>query len=203
MNLTLAFIMFGIALDLSVDKFKGVFSTPKKLVAGLVAQLVLLPFLTYVLVVLTQPEPSIALGMFLVAACPGGNISNFISSIAKANVALSISLTTITSLAAILFTPLNFSEYSNLYEPAEDIMRTISLDWLEVIKAIAMIILIPILLGIITRTRWPKFASRLSKPLERISMFLFLLIVVAALTANLDQFIDCVGAVFILSLIHI
>ena len=126
MNLTLAFIMFGIALDLSVDKFKGVFSTPKKLVAGLVAQLVLLPFLTYVLVVLTQPEPSIALGMFLVAACPGGNISNFISSIAKANVALSISLTTITSLAAILFTPLNFSVYGNLYEPAEDIMRTIS-----------------------------------------------------------------------------
>ena len=202
MNVCLAFIMFGIALDLSFAKFRGVLKTPKKIVAGLIGQLFLLPLLTYVLVVLLKPQPSLALGMFLVAACPGGNISNFISSLAKANVALSISLTTITSLAAVIFTPLNFGFYGNLYEPTHLIMREISLDWIEVIKTIGMIILIPIIMGVTVKTRWPKHAAKLAKPLEVISMLLFMLIVLAALATNLNQFLASIGGIFFFVLAH-
>lgn len=202
MNVTLAFIMFGIALDLSFDKFKGVLKTPKKVIVGLIGQLVLLPLLTYLLVVILKPDPSMALGMFLVAACPGGNISNFISSLAKANVALSISLTTITSLAAVVFTPLNFGFYGNLYEPTHLIMREISLDWIQVVKTICMIILIPIVVGLTVKTRFPKLAAKLARPLEVLSMILFMLIVLGALVSNLDQFMACIGGIFLFVLAH-
>jgi BASS family bile acid:Na+ symporter len=202
MNVTLAFIMFGIALDLSFEKFKGVLKTPRKVIAGLIGQLILLPLLTYVLVVLLEPAPSLALGMFLVAACPGGNISNFISSLAKANVALSISLTSITSLLAVITTPLNFGFYGNLYEPTHLIMREISLDWLEVVRTICMIILVPIVLGLTIKTKFPKVALKMARPLEVVSMVLFMLIVLGALMSNLDQFMACIGGIFLYVLAH-
>lgn len=201
-NATLAFIMFGIALDLSIEKFRAVLKVPKKLVAGLISQLLLLPALTFLLVIIFKPEPSLALGMFLVAACPGGNISNFISSMAKANVALSIALTTLTSLASLVFTPLNFSIYGNLYEPSAMIMRTIDLDWLQVIMTIAQIIIIPIILGLIIKSSRPQLAKKLAKPLEKISMLCFLLIVVGALLSNGENFMACIGAVFLIVLLH-
>ncbi len=201
-NVTLAFIMFGIALDLSLDKFKAVLLTPKKLIAGLLSQLVLLPLFTFILILIFKPQASVALGMILVASCPGGNISNFISSLARANVELSISLTSITSVMSLIFTPLNFSVYANLYEPSQAILREIHLDWLEVVQTIGLIIIIPIIIGFIVKTKFPKLAAKLSKPLELISMLLFLLIVVGALITNLDYFMECVAAVFLLVLLH-
>jgi len=201
-NVTLAFIMFGIALDLSIDKFKTVLLTPKKLCAGLVSQLLLLPAFTFLLIILFKPQASVALGMILVASCPGGNISNFISSLAKANVELSISLTSITSVLSILFTPINFNIYGSMYEPANEILKEISLDWLEVIQTIGTIIIIPIIVGMLVKTKYPKIAQRLSKPLELISMLLFLLIVIGALISNLNYFMECVTAVFLLVLLH-
>lgn len=194
--------MFGIALDLSLEKFRAVLQYPRKLIAGLISQLILLPLFTFLLVIVFKPQASIALGMILVASCPGGNISNFISSIARANVALSIALTSITSIASIAFTPFNFSFYGNLYEPSSKILRTIKLDWLEVIMTIGTIIIIPIIIGLFVKSKWPKLASKLSKPLERISMGLFLLIVIGALYSNLNYFVECVTVVFLLVLLH-
>jgi len=201
-NVTLAFIMFGIALDLSIDRFKSVLSTPKKLLAGLLSQLLLLPIFTVLLIHVFKPQPSVALGMILVAACPGGNISNFISSLSKANVELSISLTSVTSLLSLFFTPFNFSFYAQFYEPTRSIMREINLNWLEVVQAIGMIIVIPIIIGIFVKSKLPKLALRLSKPLELLSMLLFLLIVIGALMTNLEYFKQCVAAVFVLVLLH-
>jgi len=201
-NVTLAFIMFGIALDLTIDKFGNVLQHPKKIIVGLVSQLLLLPFFTYLIILAFKPQASIALGMILVAACPGGNISNFISSLAKANVALSITITSITSLLAVIFTPFNFSFYGGLYEPAEAILREVSLNWLDVVTTIGGIIIIPLIIGISFRKMWPQLAYKLAKPLERLSMFLFLLIVVGALFSNLEYFKECVAAVFLLVLIH-
>ena len=140
--------------------------------------------------------------MILVAACPGGNISNFISSLAKANVALSITITSITSLLAVLFTPLNFSFYGGLYGPAAQILREVSLDWIDVISTIGGIIILPLIVGIYFRKMWPGLALKFAKPLERLSMLLFLLIVIGALFSNLEYFKECVAAVFLLVLIH-
>ncbi len=201
-NITLALIMFGIALNLTIDNFKSVFRTPRKVILGLLSQLVLLPLFTYALILFTTPIPSIALGMILVASCPGGNISNFISSLAKANVELSISLTSITSVASILFTPLNFLFYGNLYPPAQKILREITLEWLEVFQTIAMIIIIPIILGMLTKKHFNQLALKLSKPMEIGSMMMFLLIVIGAFITNMDNFLACISAVFLLVLLH-
>jgi len=202
LNITLAFIMFGIALDLSIDNFKIVLRSPKKVLTGMFAQLLLLPALTYGLIVVMQPEPSLALGMILVASCPGGNISNFISALAKANVELSIILTIISSTIAIFFTPLNLSFYGNLYEPTQAILREVNLSWLEVVKTISLIIIIPIILGIICKNKLPQLALKLSKPLRVASMILFLIIVFGALTANYNYFIQVIGSIFLLVLLH-
>ncbi len=201
-NITLALIMFGIALNLTIDNFKSVFKTPKKLALGLLSQLILLPLFTYLLILITKPSPSIALGMILVSSCPGGNISNFISSLAKANVELSISLTSITSVASIGFTPLNFLFYGNLYPPAQSILKEIKMDWIEVIQTIGLIIIIPIILGMLTKKYFNRIALKLFKPMEVGSMIMFLLIVIGAFIANMHNFMACISAVFFLVLLH-
>jgi BASS family bile acid:Na+ symporter len=111
LNIALAFIMFGVALEIKVEHFRKLVSDPKSAVIGFVSQFVALPFITFLLTLLFKDylSPTMALGMILVAACPGGNISNFISSLARGNVALSVSLTAIATIGAVFLTPLNFA----------------------------------------------------------------------------------------------
>ena len=80
LNLTLALIMFGVALNITVSDFLRIIKNPKSVLIGILSQFILLPAFTFLLVTIIQPIPSIALGMFMVAACPGGNISNFMTS---------------------------------------------------------------------------------------------------------------------------
>jgi len=110
--------MFGVALGIKPVDFKRIISQPKSAILGIVSQFILLPLFTFLLVMLVKPEnQSIGLGMILVAACPGGNISNFMTSLAKGNVALSVTLTAFATLSAVILTPLNFQIYGNWYAP--------------------------------------------------------------------------------------
>lgn len=202
MNITLAFIMFGIALDLTIDNFKIVLRSPKKVLTGMFSQLLLLPALTFLIIIIMKPEPSLALGMILVASCPGGNISNFISSLAKANVELSIILTIISSTIAIFFTPLNLAFYGNLYEPTQAILREVDISWLQVVKTISLIIIVPILLGYVFKKKLPELAYKVAKPMKIVSMGLFLIIVFGALALNYKNFITVIGSIFLLVVVH-
>ncbi|NOQ92452.1 MAG: bile acid:sodium symporter family protein, partial [Flavobacteriaceae bacterium] len=107
-NLTLAVVMFGVALDVKVTDFTNLLKSPKPVILGIISQFFLIPLVTYLMIVLINPLPSIALGMFMVAACPGGSVSNFMTKIAGGNAALSVSLTSFASFAALIMTPLNF-----------------------------------------------------------------------------------------------
>jgi len=202
MNITLAFIMFGIALDLTTENFKIVLTSPKKVLTGVFAQLILLPLITYIIILIMKPAPSLALGMILVASCPGGNISNFISSLAKSNVELSIILTIISGTSAIFFTPVNLAFYGNLYEPTQAILREVNMDWFMVVRTISMIIIAPIIIGFLMKKKWPEFCKKISKPLSVISMVLFLIIVAGALALNFQNFLDTIGAIILLVVIH-
>ena len=202
LNFCLAIIMFGIALDLRKTLFVNILRTPKSLIVGLVAQWIALPFFTYLLILLLEPQPSIALGMILIAACPGGNISNFFSSLAKANVELSIVMTSISSVLAIILTPTLLTFYGNLYGPTREIMTTVSLDWWEVTRAILLIIIIPIILGQLFVRRFPAVADKIKGFLRITSMLLFLLIVVGAFASNYEYFVDFVRLVFFFVLFH-
>ena len=202
LNICLAIIMFGISLDLNKALFIEVIKAPKALITGLIAQWAVLPFLTYILIVVTKPQASIALGMILVAACPGGNISNFFSSLAKANVELSIVMTCVSSVLAIILTPLLLTFYGNLYGPTREIMKVVSLDWWEVMQAILLIIVIPIIVGQIFVKIFPNIAIRIKSFLRVASMLLFVLIVIGAFAANYDYFLSYIALVFFVVLLH-
>ena len=116
-NIILAVIMFGVALGIKTEDFKRLFAHPKIVIIGIILQFLLFPFITFLLVHMLNPYPSIALGMIMVAACPGGNISNFATHLAGGNSALSISLTAFATLVAIIMTPLNLAFWGGQYEP--------------------------------------------------------------------------------------
>ena len=122
-NIVLAFVMYGVALGIKPRMFVEVFKKPKSVMVGACSQIILLPLFTFLLALALGSSISwtMAMGMIFVASCPGGNISNFISSLSKANVELSVSLTAISTALAILTTPFNFWFYGNLYMNLSDI----------------------------------------------------------------------------------
>ena len=149
LNITLAFIMFGVALGLKIENFKEVVFNPKSAVVGVFSQFVLMPAMTFLLILVIQPSASVAMGMILVAACPGGNISNFITSLAKGNVELSVSLTGIADLSAIVMTPFNFALWAGLYSLTSEMAIPISIDLFEMFKTMIILLAIPITVGML------------------------------------------------------
>ena len=117
LNITIGFIMFGVALELKFDDFKKLFDNPKSVIIGIISQFLLMPLLTFVLALTLKSyiTPTVGLGMILVASCPGGNVSNFISSLARGNVALSVSLTAFSSFAGEKYTAIGTSQGLFLY----------------------------------------------------------------------------------------
>jgi len=202
LNIALAVVMFGVALGITLDDFKSLLKKPKLIILGLVSQFVLLPFITYVIILIVKPQPSIALGMMMVAACPGGNISNFMTHLAKGNTALSISLTAFATFLAVFMTPFNFQLYGNLYEPTADILRTVELDPFELVKLVILILGVPLVLGMILRSKNKAIANKLSKILKPLSILVFVAIVVIAFSNNLDIFNEYIHHVLGLGIVH-
>jgi BASS family bile acid:Na+ symporter len=210
LNLALAFIMFGVALEIKIEHFKKIFLQPKSAIIGAFSQFLLLPFLTFLLVLALSKflSPTMALGMILVAACPGGNISNFISSLAKANVALSVSLTAIATLLAIFLTPLNFAFWGKLVvnfysqSDANTLLRPIEIDAFQMYQTVFILLGIPLILGILINNKFPVFTSKIVRPIKRISIIIFAGIVIMALANNFDHFLRAIEYVFLIVLLH-
>lgn len=202
LNLALALIMYGVALDLRWEDFRYLIKNPKSFFLGVFSQFLVLPFLTWVMISLIHPPPSVALGMFLVAACPGGNVSNFLTNLAKGNTALSVSLTAFSSVSAIVITPLNFALWAGFYGPTSLLLREISLDIREVFFTVGIILGIPLILGIITRQYAAGFAAKASKILKPLSILIFAAFVVLAFAGNFDLFLQYIGMIFLWVLAH-
>ncbi|TDQ27772.1 bile acid:sodium symporter family protein [Tenacibaculum caenipelagi] len=202
LNLALAIIMFGIALDIKVDDFKRLINNPKILFVGLLSQFILLPFLTFVLVYIIKPYPSFALGMMLVAACPGGNVSNFYSKMANGNAALSVSLTACATIICLIMTPLNLELWASLYKPTNLILKNVSLNPFDLFKLVLLILGIPIVLGMFVNYFHPKMAKKINTLLRPFSIFFFLLLIVIALYDNADIFNNHIHHVFFLVIFH-
>ncbi|MCE1202695.1 MAG: bile acid:sodium symporter family protein [Bacteroidia bacterium] len=188
MNVTLAFIMFGVALDIKKENFAAMVQNPKSALLGIFSQIVLLPVLTFLLVIMLNPPPSIAMGMILIAACPGGNISNFISSLAKANVALSVSLTAFSTLSATLVTPINFAfwggMYVDYYQKARHLNIPIEIDFLQMAQTVFILLGIPLILGMWVGHKFPAFVDKYRKTIRIASILLYMTFIVGALVAN-------------------
>ncbi len=188
LNLCLAVIMFGVALGLTIDDFKRIANNPKPALIGILSQFVILPALTFILIYFTNPAPSIALGMILVAACPGGNISNFISKIAGGNPALSVTLTAFSTGLCLFMTPFNLQFWGSLYEPTNALLKEVSVSPSEVFQTVIIILGVPLILGMGLKAWKPQLSDKLAKILTPVSILIFAGLVVVAFFNNLDLF---------------
>ena len=202
MNISLAIIMFGVALELTVNDFRRLIKKPRSTIIGVGSQFLLLPMMTYLLVLLFEPHSSLALGMFMVAACPGGNISNFFSLLAKGNAALSVSMTAIATLLAMVMTPFNFTLWASLYEPTRVILKDIHINLWQVFKIIGLILGMPLILGMLVRHFRKKWAETISSWIKWFGILFFAGFVLVAFAMNFNKFLNYVHLVIALVFFH-
>lgn len=190
-NFILAFVMFGVALSIRTSTFKSVFRKPKSVIAGLVLQWFGLPAITCLLTIVLNPviTPMVALGMILVASCPGGNISNFLSSLSKGNVELSVSLTAVTTLFASIITPLNFwfwgTHYCRFASIRNDV-PTLDIPFTEILSQIILILGFPIVIGLLFSHYFPNVSKKIIKTTQILSILFFIGMVIVSLTQVLS-----------------
>lgn len=208
-NWVLAFIMFGVALGIRPSMFKEVFSKPKSITVGLLLQWIGLPAITFLLAVILSPwiTPMVALGMILVASCPGGNISNFMSSFSKGNTELSVSMTAVSTCTATFITPINFAFWGKMY--VNLLVKKGSMDIPELTIAfwpmfwqVCLLLGIPIILGMLFTKYCPKWTERLKKPMQTTSLVFFMAMIVISFSQNFTIFINHIWYVFFIVMIH-
>ena len=202
LNFVLGFVMFGVSLELKASDFSEALRTPRALVIGLLGHHLVFPAFTYLLVLVLEPRPSIALGMILVSSCPAGNISNFLTHFARGNTALSVSISTLSTLSAIIMTPINIAFWGGRYEPAQPILRAVAVNPLEMFLHVLLLLGVPLAAGLYVSRRWPRFTARAQQPMKYFSLVFFLLFVLAALGANWQYFLAYVGMVVGVVFVH-
>ena len=181
---SLAIIMLGMGLSLVVDDFKRIFTQPKSIFIGLINQLTLLPIIAYILAIVFSLSPELSVGLMILAACPGGATSNLISHLAKADTALSVTLTAFSSFMTILTIPfiVNFA-----LERFLDQSSMIQLNIVETFLQILMIVIIPVSIGMLIRKFKEGFALKMGKPVRIASALLLVLIIVGIIIKEKDS----------------
>ena len=209
LNLTLAFIMFGVALGIKAEHFKRLVKDPRSVIVGYISQFLLLPAITFAVVVMLRNviTPTIAMGMILVASCPGGNISNFMSSLSKGNAALSVSLTALATISAIFMTPLNFAFWGGLFlevyqHSGSELLQPLQIDPMEMFKTVFILLGIPLVLGMLFAHYLPKITSVIIKPLKILSIIAFFAMVIILFKSNYDFFLQFIKYIFVIVLVH-
>jgi BASS family bile acid:Na+ symporter len=202
LNICLGFIMFGVALGIEISDFQRISKSPKSIFAGAFSQFILLPFFTFVLIYLAEPHPSFALGMILVAACPGGNVSNFISSVSNANTALSISLTALATLLTPLFTPLNFNFWASTIPETKAFLQSFSISFSDIIQTVLLLLVFPLIAGLSFKRYFPGTTKIIHRPIKILSFLILIGFIGVALAKNFEPFKEYLGLVFLLVLIH-
>ena len=209
LNAVLALVMFGVALGIKPKTFVDIVKNPKSIITGIACQLVLLPALTLVLIMAmgNLVSPMFALGMILVASCPGGNISNFITSLSRGNSELSVSLTAFNTAICVFSTPLNFAFWGKMYLNFAGNHYIGELPELviplgDIFQSIFIIMGIPLVLGILCGQYLPKVANVLKKPLQYLSIVVFIAMVIIIFTGNVDVFMKVIKYIFLVVLLH-
>lgn len=206
-NIILAFVMFGVALGIKPQTFKDVFRNPKSVIVGLLMQWIGLPAVTFIVCLILNPviTPMVALGMILVACCPGGNISNFISSLSKGNIELSVYMTAVSTAFAPIITPLNFFVWGNLYSQIVSIraqIPTLHIPFMPMLEQILLLLGVPIVLGLVFAKYFPNATKKITKPAQIISILLFIGMVIVSFSQNFQIIVDNIFYIFFIVLLH-
>lgn len=191
-GVTAAIMVFSVALDLRWDQFRRIFKDPKAPLIGLVAQLVILPAIAFAIGRYLVDTPSVALGLLLVAACPGGSVSNYMTSLAKGDVATSVTITAVITATCIVTTPLVFAFLASANPVTLQLLRDIGIDPREIAMMFLITVALPIVAGMLLAARRPELAARIRVWARRVSLVLFVLIVVTGTALNLKLMLEYV-----------
>jgi BASS family bile acid:Na+ symporter len=162
-GLALMLVMFSVALGLRVDDFSFLRDKPMLFAGGVVAQVIVLPLVTILLILAIRPAASIALGMIVVACCPGGAVSNLLTYLSRGNVAASVALTTTSSLLAAILTPVSILFWSQLYEPTATLLRTLEVSPVMFLAQTTFLLAVPLVLGMLVAAKAPDVAERIKR----------------------------------------
>lgn len=209
MGLILALIMFGVALDIKPKTLLNIFKSPKSIITGILLQWFGLPLVTFLLIVATSSiiTPMVAFGMILVASCPGGNISNFMSKFSKGNIELSVSLAAVSTISCPFITPFNFWFWGNLYLKFASLSGTVTVPKLvipfsEIFTTVFLILAIPITLGILCGHYLPGLTKKITKPFSIFSLVIFFAMVVAMFVPNREIFVKYIIFILVIVFFH-
>lgn len=202
LNLILAFMMFGIALSLTVDDFRRILVNPRGPLTGIAAQFLLLPAVSWGLTMVVAMPAEIALGIILVGSCPGGSFSNIMTHLAKGNTALSVSMTGISSIGAALMTPASFVFYSGLNPDTAALLKEISVPAQNILLVVGLVLIIPLILGLITARLSPVFAHKSDGMFRMVSLAVLFIFVAVTLSKHWQVFVHSVGSFFFIVILH-
>ena len=185
--LALAFIMFSLGLGLTGADFLRVAKQPRDFFVGAISQIILLPVVAFILVKIWPISPELAIGVMIIAAAPGGVTSNILTSFAKGDVALSISLTAIISLLSVITVPFILISSLNLLG-SESIVQNISL--VSMAMSMFLIVTVPVIIGMIFRKFAENTAVKFESFAKKISVVLFIIVLLGAILAEKDNIIS-------------
>ncbi len=196
LNIVLGVVMFGIALNFETRDLKHVFRAPKPFIIGLLCQFLLLPALAFAVINIFSLAPSIGLGLLLVSTSPGGNLSNLFTSISGGNVALSVSMSGVSTMLSVIMTPLNLSFWGGLNPHTSALLKSISLDPLSTFVTVVTILIIPLILGLLTKMKFPALTQKVIPKFNFISFLAFFIFAFVGFLNNSQYFFLFIGKVF-------
>jgi len=196
LKICLAFILFSLAIDIKKEDFKTLFTSPKSVVIGCISQMLLLPLMTFLLVLLLKPPASVAMGMILVAACPCGNMSTYVSYLAKGFIPLSITITALSTLSAGVTTPFNFYLYAAHYAPSAVLLKEIHISFGYLLESILLLLVLPLVAGILFRQYFERLVKQINQPIKVVALVLFVVFLIAAFFTNRHVFIKYLPQIF-------
>ncbi len=194
-KIVVALFLFGIALDTRLDDVRDVVRRPGVIGAGLAAQFVVVPAATVLLALVLDVRGSVAIGMVLVVCCPAGNVSNILTHRARGDVALSISLTTASTVVAVVVTPVALAFWCGFVPQADALLRDVDLDPWGMVAEAVLLIGLPFAAGLAVAARWPSASGVARRVLEPATLTLLAIIIVGGLASQLGTFLDFVGVV--------
>ena len=200
--IALIIIMFSIALGLRVSDFSIVQTRPSVYFGGVLAQIIGLPLLTLGLLHLLAPAPSVALGMIVVACCPGGTTSNLLSYLARGNVAYSVALTATSSVLAAVMTPVSILFWSNRYGPTAELLQTIDVDPISFLLQTMLLLGVPLAAGMIVAARAPDLAGRLKTLMAPMGVVVLVGVIIYGAFQFIPILLPAIGLLFGIAIFH-
>ena len=179
------FLVFAVTLDLTWEQFRGVLRKPKAPAIGLVAQVLILPGVAFGIGLLMADTPSIALGLLLVACCPAGALSNYLTGVARGSVATSVSMTAISTLFSIAVTPLLFGFWASMNPQTRAVIQQIEIVPMRVVVVLFIMLIVPIATGMVIRARRPGTADNIRHWVRRVAGAAFAVVVAVILLGNI------------------